>query len=134
MLVRMKYVPKPSIGEVKKATKSLKSNKVPGIDNLTADLIKGGGEYLIRLVHQLSARHINNRPIFFIIRQIMEMFFKYNVDVHQVFVDFKQAYDSVESYRLYQILMEMDFPSKLLRLVQITLSTTKFQVKIEGKL
>lgn len=62
------------------------------------------------------------------------MFFKYNVDVHQVFVDFKQAYDSVESYRLYQILMEMDFPSKLLRLVQITLSTTKFQVKIEGKL
>lgn len=196
-------VPTPTMEEVRKAIKSLRNNKAPGNDNITAEMIKGGGEHLIRLVHQLIveiwekeempdqwnmaiicpihkkkdktncenyrgialvsvvykvlAKVIAMRlaPIteqilgdyqcgfrrgrsttdqIFILRQIMEKCYEYNVDVHQLFVDFKQAYDSVKRKKLYQTLMEMEFPSKLIRLVQMTLTNTKCQVKIEGKL
>ena len=38
--------------------------------------------------------------------------------VHQLFIDFKKAYDSVRSEVLYNILMEFGIPKKLLRLIK----------------
>jgi hypothetical protein len=44
------------------------------------------------------------------IRQIMEKKWEYNQTVHQLFVDFKNAYDSVRSEVLYNILIEFGVP------------------------
>jgi hypothetical protein len=42
----------------------------------------------------------------FCIRQILEKKWEYNGTVHQLFVDFKKAYDSVNGEVLYNILLE----------------------------
>jgi hypothetical protein len=36
----------------------------------------------------------------FAVRQILEKFYEYDVDIHMLFVDFKQAYDSVNRKKL----------------------------------
>jgi hypothetical protein len=46
----------------------------------------------------------------FCIRQILEKKWEHNEVVHQLFVDFKKAYDSVRSKVLYNILIEFGIP------------------------
>jgi hypothetical protein len=49
----------------------------------------------------------------FYIRQILEKKWEYNGKVHQLFTDFKKAYDSVRREVLYNILIEFGIPRKL---------------------
>jgi len=42
----------------------------------------------------------------FCIRQILEKKWEYNEEIHQLFIDFKKAYDSVRREVLYKILIE----------------------------
>ena len=49
----------------------------------------------------------------FCIRQILEKKWEYNEAVHQLFIDFKKAYDSVRREVLYNILIEFGIPKKL---------------------
>jgi len=57
----------------------------------------------------------------FCIRQIIEKKWEYNEEVHQLFVDFKKAYDSVRREVLYKILIEFGIPKKLVRLIKMSL-------------
>lgn len=70
----------------------------------------------------------------FTIRQILEKCYEYRVDVHQLYIDFKQAYDSVRRKDLYSAMKELGIPHKLIRLVQMTLRQTDCKVKIEGEI
>ena len=60
----------------------------------------------------------------FCIRQILEKKWEYNEEVHQLFIDFKKAYDSVRREVLYKILIEYGIPRKLVRLVKMRLTET----------
>jgi hypothetical protein len=42
--------------------------------------------------------------------------------VHQLFIDFKKAYESVRREDLYNILIEFGFPKKLIRLIKMCLT------------
>jgi hypothetical protein len=42
--------------------------------------------------------------------------------VHQLFIDFKKACDSVKREVLYNILLEFDTPKKLVRLIKMRLN------------
>jgi hypothetical protein len=53
--------------------------------------------------------------------------------VHQLFIDFKKAYDSVKREVLYNILLVFGVPKKLVRLIKICLNETYSRVCI-GKL
>ncbi|KAJ4434456.1 hypothetical protein ANN_23018 [Periplaneta americana] len=53
------------------------------------------------------------------------------LDVHQLFIDFKKAYDSVKREVLYDILIEFGIPKKLVRLIKMCLSETYSRVRIE---
>jgi hypothetical protein len=44
--------------------------------------------------------------------------------VHQLFIDFKKAYDSVKREVLYNILLEFGTPKKLVRLIKMCLNET----------
>jgi hypothetical protein len=39
--------------------------------------------------------------------------------MHQLFIDFKKAYDSIKREILYNILLEFGIPKKLIRLIKI---------------
>jgi hypothetical protein len=60
---------------------------------------------------------------FFYIHQILEKKWEYNGTVHQLFIDFKKAYDSVRRKALYNILIEFGIPRKLAGLIKMCLHT-----------
>jgi hypothetical protein len=49
---------------------------------------------------------------------------QYNGTVHQLFIDFNKAYDSVRREVLYNILIEFGTPRKLVRLIKMCLNET----------
>jgi hypothetical protein len=58
---------------------------------------------------------------FFCIRQILEKKCEYNKTVHQLFIDFKKAYDSVRREVLYNIIIEFGLPTILGSLIKMCL-------------
>jgi hypothetical protein len=67
----------------------------------------------------------------FYIQQILEKKWEYNGTVHQLFIDFKKAYDSVKTEVLYNILLEFGIPKKLVRLIKMCLNETYSKVRID---
>jgi hypothetical protein len=55
---------------------------------------------------------------------------EYNETVHQLFIDFKKAYDSVRREVLCNILIEFGVPMKLVRLIKMCLNETYSKVRI----
>ncbi|KAJ4451230.1 hypothetical protein ANN_02690 [Periplaneta americana] len=62
---------------------------------------------------------------------IMEKKREYKGTVHQLFIDFKKAYDSVKREVLYDILIEFGSPKKLVRLIKMCLSERYSRVRID---
>jgi hypothetical protein len=58
---------------------------------------------------------------FFCFHQILVNKWEYHETVHKLFIDFKEAYDSVRKEALYTILREFGIPRKLVRLVKMCL-------------
>ncbi|KAJ4432151.1 hypothetical protein ANN_20767 [Periplaneta americana] len=61
---------------------------------------------------------------------ILEKKLEYKGTVHQLFIDFKKAYNSVTLEVLYDILIEFGIPKKLVRLIKMFLGETYSRVRI----
>ena len=61
---------------------------------------------------------------------ILERACEYKIDIRQLYIDYKQAYDT----ELVEIMKEFRIPMKLVRLIKMTLANTNSKVKIQGKL
>jgi hypothetical protein len=66
----------------------------------------------------------------FYIRQILKKKWQYNGTVHQLFIDFKNAYDSVRREALYNILIDFGIHRKLVGLIKMCLNETYSRVRI----
>jgi hypothetical protein len=66
----------------------------------------------------------------FYIRQILEKKWEYNGTVHQLFIDFSKAYDSVRREILYNILIKFGIPRRLVRLMKMCLNETYSKIRI----
>jgi len=81
--------------------------------------------------HQCGFRH--NRATtghIFCISQILEKKWEYNEAEHQLFIDFKKAYDSGRREVLYNILIEFGVPKKLVSLIKRCLTETYSRVRV----
>jgi hypothetical protein len=65
---------------------------------------------------------------------ILEKACEYKVDIHQLFIDYKQAYVTINRAELVEIMKKFGIPMKLVRLVRMTLTDTNSKVKIQRKL
>jgi hypothetical protein len=100
---------------------SNKSHLTPYVDEVIGD-------------HQCGfRRNRSTMDQIFYIRQILEKKWEYNGTVHQLFIDFKKAYDSVKREVLYNVLIEFGIPKKLVRLIKMCLNETYSTVRV-GKL
>ena len=70
----------------------------------------------------------------FALRQISEKYWEYDKDTWHIFVDFKQAYDSVHRRSMWNILRSFRVPEKLIRLITACYRNTKGRVRIGGEL
>jgi len=81
--------------------------------------------------HQCGFRHNSSiTDHIFCHLQIPKKKWEYKVAVHQLFIDFKKANDSVRSEVLYSILIEFGIPIKLVRLVKMCLNETYSRVRV----
>ena len=77
---------------------------------------------------------LENIDHIFCIRQILEKKWEYNEAVHQLFIDFEKAYDSVRREILYNILIESGVPRKLVRLIKMYLTEIYSRVRVDKNL
>jgi hypothetical protein len=101
-----------------KILSNILSRLVPYIDEIIGD-------------HQCGFRH--NRSTtdqISCIRRILEKKWEYNETVHQLFTDFKKAYDPVRRDVLYNILIEFGVPTKLVRFIKMCSNETFSKVRI----
>jgi hypothetical protein len=85
--------------------------------------------------HQCGFRHNKSTTDhIFCIRQILEKKWEHNEAVHQLFIDFKKAYNSVRMEALYNILIEFGLPKKLVRLIKMCLTETYIRVRVDKNL
>lgn len=63
----------------------------------------------------------------------LEKFYKFNTQLHLLFIDFKQAYDSINGAYLYEVLKEFGIPFKLTHLINMTLEDTMCKFEILGR-
>lgn len=66
------------------------------------------------------------------IRQILEKCHEYQIELHHLFIDYKQAYDSINRRRMVEVMTEFGIPEKLVKLTKMTLEGTRSKVKAEG--
>ena len=66
----------------------------------------------------------------FCIRQIFEKKWECNEAAHQLFIDFKKAYESVKREVLYTILIESGIPKKLVKLIKMCLTEMYSSVRV----
>jgi hypothetical protein len=72
--------------------------------------------------HCNNYRGISLLSTLYNIHQILQKKWECNETVHQLFVDFKKAYDSVRREVLYNILIEFGVPMKLVRLIEMCIN------------
>ena len=70
----------------------------------------------------------------FTIKQIMEKYWEYDRSQYHLFIDFKQAYDSIHRPSMWKIMQEFGIPSKLIRMTQVCIQDSKAQVRVGGML
>jgi hypothetical protein len=79
--------------------------------------------------HECGFRHnLSTTDHISCIYQIFEKKWEYGEAVHQLFMYFKKAYDSVRRKLLYNFLIEFGIPMKLLRLIKMCLNETYSRV------
>jgi hypothetical protein len=70
----------------------------------------------------------------FCIRQVIQKSYEMNEETDHLFIDFRQAYDTIDREGLWSIMAEFSFPHKLIRLLRATLTGVRSCVKVEGRL
>jgi hypothetical protein len=103
------------------------------LDNRGNILLSRLTPYAEEIIGDHQSRFRRNRSTanhIFSIRHILEEKWEYNEAVHQLFIDFKKAYDSVRRAVLYNILIEFGIPVKLVRLIKMCLSETYSRVRV----
>jgi len=66
----------------------------------------------------------------FTVKNLLEKAWEHNIEIHQIFVDFQKAYDSIRGDKLYAIMAHFGIPNKLIRLTKATMENSTYYVKI----
>jgi sorting nexin-29 len=77
-----------------------------------------------------------NRPtldIILIVRQTFEKCYEYNIDIHNMFIDYTQAFNSIKINKVLECLTQYNIPAKLQKLIALTLTGTNAIVKINNQ-
>jgi len=65
-----------------------------------------------------------------VVRQILEKCYDFGIELHNVFIDFKQAFDKVNRPKIYESLKVLKIPTKLIKLVKTTLTNSRAVVEV----
>ncbi|XP_025409933.1 uncharacterized protein LOC112683231 [Sipha flava] len=104
------------------------SNGLENRDNLSNIQKRDTG--VISNYRGISLKEKSTTDHIFTIRRVMEKFYEYNKDLHILFVDFKQAYDSIDREQLWITLRIVNIQRKLVKLVEICNQQTYCKLRL----
>jgi hypothetical protein len=90
-----------------------------------------------RKIGQYQCGFRKNRSVMdqvFVLKQIMDNSIDQNLPLYMLFIDFKQAYDTIKREKVYEAMRQMGIGEKLIRLVRMTLKETEYKVLANGQL
>lgn len=70
----------------------------------------------------------------FTVRQILEKHWEFDKDLHQLFIDFQQAYDSVIRDHVWTAMAECGIPKKIIKITKVCVEGSRCCVKIGNKM
>lgn len=101
-----------------------------------ANILKGRlNEYHQNIVGEYQGGFKKGRSTvdqIFIMKQIMHSSYEQNLSLHMLFIDYKQAYDSVQREMLLKAMKYLQIPRKLRKLIEMTLTNSANKVLLEG--
>ena len=97
--------------------------------NILADRLQPLVEDFLHPYQAGFRRGMSTTDQIFCIRQIIQKSYEMNTETDHLFIDFKQAYDTIDREQLWGIMAEFGFPNKLIRLLKTTVGS---QVLREG--
>jgi hypothetical protein len=62
----------------------------------------------------------------FTVKNLLEKAWEHSAEIHQIFVDFQKAYDSIRRDKLYVIMAHFGTPNKLIRLTKATMENPTY--------
>jgi hypothetical protein len=63
----------------------------------------------------------------------VEKCYEHNIDIHNIFINYTHAFDSVMRNKITECRFQYHIPVKLIRLIQLTLQKTRAKVKVNNK-
>jgi len=84
------------------------------------------GDYQVRFrTNRFTIDHIHT------LRQIMEKGYEYKIELNELLIDFRQAFDTVYRSKMIETLKLMEIPNKLIKLIKMTVQNTRAVVETE---
>jgi sorting nexin-29 len=68
----------------------------------------------------------------FMVRQIIEKCYEYNIDIYNIFIGYTYTFDSTKWNKILDAITQNKIPSKLIRLIKLTLVNTTAKVKVSN--
>lgn len=68
------------------------------------------------------------------IKPIVKKSHEFDMDIYLLFVDFGKKYDSINRYRLWKAMVQLEIPAKLMKLVKTCIQHSKCKVKFNAEL
>jgi len=84
----------------------------------------------VQLSFRLNRSTLDN---IFIVCQTLEKCCEYNIDLHNIFVDYIEAFDSINRNKVTDSSNQYNIPSKLKKLIALTLTGTNAIIKINNE-
>ena len=69
----------------------------------------------------------------FTLRQMYEKCYEHNIEMHSAFIDFNQAFDSINRGTVITVLKEMQIPRKIVNLINMVTQHTKARIKLNNE-
>ena len=66
-------------------------------------------------------------------RQTREKAYEYYIHLHNLFTDFKQAFDSVKRSKMLNDLLLMGIPKKLVQLIGVNMAGSKATIRVDNQ-
>ncbi|KAL4153259.1 hypothetical protein QTP88_001103 [Uroleucon formosanum] len=67
----------------------------------------------------------------FIVKQLVKEHYEFDNDLHLLFIDYKQAYDSINREVLWDTLITFGIPAKIVKMIKLCMNKTRCKVRFD---
>jgi hypothetical protein len=63
-------------------------------------------------------------------QQMFEKFYEHDTDIHMLFIDLKEAFDSIKTGEVYEVMLRMRIPVNIIKIAWMTMDNNSAKLKL----